>query len=177
MIFTKDVIKKSFWALKSGEVLDLLETTNEGLSEEEVLERRELFGINKIAAEKKSSLKLRIFFNQCKSPLIFLLAIAGTITIILKDYPDAAVIFAAVLVNIALGFYQENKAEEALAHLKSYIEERIRIIRDNREYEIATEDLVPGDIVRISQGDRIPADARLIYTNDLMVDEALLTGA
>ena len=176
MIFTKDVIKKSFWALKSGEVLDLLETTNEGLSEEEVLERRELFGINKIAAEKRSSLKLRIFFNQCKSPLIFLLAIAGTITIILKDYPDAAVIFAAVLVNIALGFYQENKAEEALAHLKSYIEERIRIIRDNREYEIATEDLVPGDIVRISQGDRIPADARLIYTNDLMVDEAILTG-
>src|SRR3989344_3486229 len=176
MIFTKDVIKKSFWALKSGEVLDLLETTNEGLSEEEVLERRGLFGINKIAAEKRSSLKLRIFFNQCKSPLIFLLAMAGTITIILKDYQDAAVIFAAVLVNIALGFYQENKAEEALAHLKSYIEERIRVIRDNREYEIATENLVPGDIERISQGDRIPADARLIYTNDLMVDEAILTG-
>ena len=112
-----NIIKKSFWALKTGDVLDLLETTQEGLSEEEVRERLKIFGKNEIA-EKKRAARLKIFLNQFKSPLIFLLLIAGGITLILKDYTDAAAILSAVLINSFLGFYQENKAEEALAHLK-----------------------------------------------------------
>jgi len=171
----RDVANKSFWALKISEVLDLLESTQEGLTDEEAKKRLKIFGKNEISRGKKTT-RIKILLNQFKNPLIFLLLIAGSITILLKDYRDAIAIFAAALINSLLGFYQENKAEEALAHLQSYIEERVRVIRDSREIEIDTKELVPGDIIRISQGDRVPADCRLIYINDLMVDEAILTG-
>jgi len=174
-MIAKDIIAKSFWALKTSEVLDLLETTNEGLTEEEVKERLKIFGKNEIS-EKKRITRLKIFLNQLKSPLIFLLFIAAIITFLLKDYGDAIAIFLAALINSLLGFYQENKAEEVLAHLKSYIEERVRVIREGHETEIDAKELVPGDIIRVSQGDRVPADCRLIYLNDLMADEAILTG-
>src|SRR3989344_3705839 len=175
MTIGKEILKKSFWALKTSEVLDLLETTNEGLPEEEAEERLKIFGKNKIAEEQKIT-RIKIFLNQFKSPLIILLLIAGAITIFLKDYTDAIFILSAVLLNSILGYYQENKAEKALSHLKSYIKERVRIIRGGKEFEIDTSELAPGDIIRVSQGDRVPADARLIYVNDLMADEAILTG-
>lgn len=171
----EDITQKSFWAIKANDALEALETTSEGLSEEEALERVEIFGKNKIAEEQKIA-KLKIFLSQFTSPLIFLLLIAGVLTILLGDYKDAAVILIAAFANSLLGFYQENKAEEALSHLKSYIEERVRIIRGSREFEIDAQELIPGDIIRVTQGDRIPADARLIYINDLMVDETILTG-
>ena len=171
----REVTQKSFWAVKTGDVLDLLETTSEGITGEEVADRQKLFGMNKIAEQGKTP-RLKILLSQFTNPLIFLLLIAGVITMLLEDYTDASVILVAAIVNSLLGFYQENKAEEALAHLKSYIEERVRIIRESREFEINAEDLVPGDIIRVTQGDRIPADARLIYINDLMVDETILTG-
>src|SRR3989344_7107724 len=171
----KDITEKSFWAIKTGDVLDLLETTSEGITGEESLDRQKLFGLNKIAEQGKTP-RLKIFLNQFANPLIFILLIAGAITMLLEDYTDATVIFFAAIANSILGFYQENKAEEALEHLKSYIEERVRIIRESREFEINAEELVPGDIIRVTQGDRIPADARLIYINDLMVDETILTG-
>ena len=161
-MIAKDIIAKSFWALKTSEVLDLLETTNEGLTEEEVKERLKIFGKNEIS-EKKRITRLKIFLNQLKSPLIFLLFIAAIITFLLKDYGDAIAIFLAALINSLLGFYQENKAEEVLAHLKSYIEERVRVIREGHETEIDAKELVPGDIIRVSQGDRVPADCRLIF--------------
>ncbi len=170
-----DVTQKSFWAIKAGDALEALETTAEGLSEEEAKERLGTFGQNKIVHSKRTA-TLKLFLSQFTSPLIFLLIIAGTITLMLSNYSDAAVILIAALVNAVLGFYQENKAEEALSHLKSYIEERIRVIRDGHEIELDTADLVPGDVIHIAQGDRVPADSRLIYINDLMVDETILTG-
>lgn len=175
MPITKEIIQKSFWALRAGEVLDLLETTNEGLSVEEVKERLKLFGKNEIAGQKRIA-KIRIFLSQFKSPLIFILLIAGSITVLLNDYVDSIAIFVIIAINSVLGFYQENKAEEALAHLKSYIVERVRVIREGKEAEIDARELVIGDIIHVSQGDRVPADARLIYVNDLMADEAILTG-
>lgn len=171
----QEITEKSFWAIKANDALEALETTSEGLTDEEALERVEIFGNNTIAEQQKIA-RLKIFLNQFTSPLIFLLLLAGMIMILLGDYNDAAVILFAALANSLLGFYQENKAEEALSHLKSYIEERVRIIRGSREFELDAKELVPGDIIRVTQGDRIPADARLIYINDLMVDETILTG-
>lgn len=172
---TRDILQRSFWALPIGEVLDILETTRSGLTEEEAKERQALFKKNTLPKRAKLS-RLKIFFRQFKSPLLALLLVAAAITLFLKDYKDAGVILAAVLANIVLGFYQENKAETALAHLKSYIRERTRVFRNGQEIEIDAEELVPGDIIHLAQGDRVPADCRLTYLNDFLVDEAILTG-
>jgi len=169
------VTKKSFWALPIHECLNILETSREGLSEEEAQKRLIIFGKNSIP-EKSQTTKLKILLNQFKSPLIFILFIAGFITLILKEYTDAIFIFGAALINCFLSFYQENKAEAALSHLKTYIEKRVRILRDGKEYEIDADELVPGDVIHISQGERIPCDARLIYVNNFSVDESTLTG-
>ncbi|MDO8443082.1 MAG: HAD-IC family P-type ATPase, partial [bacterium] len=175
MSILPSIIEKSFWALPIHECLNILETSHEGLSEEEAKKRRYVFGLNAIP-EKSKVTKTKIFLNQLKSPLIFILLIAGAIMLFLKDYTDAGFIIAAALINCFLGFYQENKAETALSHLKTYIEKRARILRDSHEYGIDAEELVPGDVIHISQGERIPCDARLIYTNNFVVDEATLTG-
>jgi len=175
MAIIKDILQRSFWALPIGEVLDILETTRTGLSEEEAAERLSIFKKNVLPHKAKLS-RLGIFFRQFKSPLLALLVFAGGITSFLGDFRDAGVIFVVVASNIILGFYQENKAEAALAHLKTYIRERARVFRDGQEIEIDATNLVPGDVVHLSQGDRVPADCRVIYTNDFVVDEAILTG-
>lgn len=174
-MIAENIIKKSFWALPIPEVLDCLETNQEGLTENEAGERLKIFGRNAIP-EKSHATKLKLLLEQLQSPLIFLLVIAGLVSILVKDYQDALIILAAAFFNTFLGFYQENKAGNALAHLKSYIEERVRTIREGREYEIDAAELVPGDIIHLTQGDRIPADSRLLYINDLAVDESILTG-
>lgn len=175
MPVTRDILQRSFWALPIGEALDILETTRSGLSEAEVKERRHLFGTNELPKKMRLS-ALKIFFSQFKSPMLILLILASGVTMFLKDWKDAGVIIAAVMANIILGFYQENKAEAALSHLKTYIIEKTRVFRDGLEIEINASELAPGDIIHLAQGDRVPADCRLVYLNDLVVDEAILTG-
>lgn len=175
MSITKDVLQRSFWALPIGEVLDILETTRGGLNEDEATDRRVIFDHN-ILPHSTGFSHFTIFFRQFKSPLLSLLLGASLITMFLKDWKDAGVIIAVVIANVILGFYQESKAERALAHLKSYIIERTRVFRNGQEMEVEASELVPGDIVHLAQGDRVPADCRLIYANDFMVDEAILTG-
>lgn len=168
-------LNQPFWSLAQNEALRALKTSVEGLDIEEVKIRQKSFGPN-IIEERRRLRSWRLLFNQAKSPLILVLVAAGFITAVLQHWVDTSVIFAAVTVNVLLGFWQENKAEGALDLLKSYIRTRARVRRGNREYEIDAAELVPGDIIRVSQGDRIPADARLIFINDLEVDEAILTG-
>ncbi|MEE8131937.1 MAG: HAD-IC family P-type ATPase [Candidatus Paceibacterota bacterium] len=175
MIENKDVLKTPFWSLQSEEVLEILETSQDGLVDEEVKRRLKIFGSNILEFQKRIP-KLRILLRQFQSPLIFILLIAGVITLFLERAGDSIIIFAAVIVNSVLGFYQENKAEEALAHLKTYLKERAKVIRSKKESEIDAKELVLGDIIHLSQGDRVPADSRIISANDLMVDESVLTG-
>jgi Ca2+-transporting ATPase len=167
---------KTFWNITPEETATFFETDIEkGLSGAVVKERLVAFGKNTISTSKRSS-GLKIFFNQLKSPLIVVLIAAGIITLAISHYRDAIFIFVAVFVNSALGFYQENKAERALAELKTYLKQRARIIRGGKEHTIDAEDLVPGDIIKLAQGDRVPADARIVSVNDFQVDEAVLTG-
>lgn len=170
-----ETTKKPFWAMSPDETFASLETGQNGLDETEASRRSLVFGPNTIE-EKISATKLKIVFNQIKSPLILTLIAAGFITWFLGEYTETYVIFAAVFVNTILGFYQENKAETALRLLKSYISIRSRVRRAGREFEIDASRLIPGDIIRVSQGDRVPADARLIFTSNFETDESMLTG-
>ena len=165
-----------FWALPVQKVIEILDTNvRNGLSESEAERRIKVFGPNVIEKPRRFS-GFFILLNQFKSPLILILLFAGIVTLFIAHYRDALFIFAAVIANAALGFYQEYKAERALAELKTYLKQRARIIRQGVEREIDAAELVPGDIAHLAQGDRIPADGRLIFVNDLQVDEAILTG-
>src|SRR3989338_11052413 len=167
---------KKFWQISAEETAQLLETnTKSGLSVREARDRLEAYGRNIFETSKRTS-KIKIFLSQLKSPLILILIIAGIVTLGISHYRDAIFIFIAVVVNSFLGFWQENKAENALAQLKTYLKQRARVIREGKEREINAEEIVPGDIIRLAQGDRVPADARIIFINDFQVDEAVLTG-
>ncbi len=165
-----------FWTLSLQESVEKLQTDIErGISEEEARERLVTVGQNVIERSRRLSLFF-ILLSQFKSPLILILLLASGITFSIGHYRDAFFILAAVLVNTVLGFYQEFKAEKALAELKTYLKQRSRVIRDGKEREIDAAQIVPGDCVRLMQGDRIPADGRLAFVNDFQVDEAILTG-
>lgn len=164
-----------FWSLPISEVLTELRTAQTGLTETEAKKRLAEWGPNSLEKGHRTT-HLAIFLRQLKSPLIFILLIAGALTIWLGDATDAIFILLAAGVNAVLGYYQENKAEESLEHLKNYITDTVRVTRGGNEEEIDAKELVPGDIIYLMQGDRVPADARVIHDNDLQVDQAILTG-
>ncbi len=163
------------WAHSQNEVLALLKSGGGGLSEEEALIRLESFGSNEIRTRRKIS-ALLILVRQFMSPLIFILIAAAVITVVLNELLETFVILLAVFVNSGLGFYQEYRAENTLERLEVYMKERARVIRDGHEHEIESSFLVPGDMVRLSLGVRVPADMRLISENSLSLDESFLTG-
>src|SRR3989344_1976480 len=164
-----------FWSMTPEETFRVLSSSPKGISEDEARERLSLFGSNIIdAAERLNG--VRIFANQFRSPLILILVVAGGMTLFLKEWVDAGVIFSAVAVNTFLGFWQEYKAESVLELLRSYIRTRVRVRRGGKEEEIDAEFLVPGDVILISRGDRIPADAMIFYASALQIDESVLTG-
>jgi len=177
MIIMLDKLQnKKFWQISAEETAQLLETNIEsGLSVQEAKDRLDAFGRNTFETSKKTS-KIKIFLSQLKSPLILILIVAGVVTFVISHYRDTVFIFIAVIVNSILGFWQENKAENALALLKTYLKQRARVIREGKEREINAQEIVRGDVIRLAQGDRVPADARIIFVNDFQVDEAVLTG-
>ena len=163
------------WALTPDDVAKALETSREGLTEKEAEARLKHFGMNALPQGKKLD-ALGILAQQCRRPLIFVLTAASALTIALGEWLDTAVIVLTIFVNAGLGFYQEFHAENALQKLSTYVRERTRVIRDEIEQEIDSSLLVPGDILRLSYGTRVPADARVIENSGLSVDESILTG-
>jgi Ca2+-transporting ATPase len=165
-----------YWHLSAQETAQLLETDIEkGLNTEDAAKRLAVFGRNAFESSEKTGW-IKILLNQIRSPLILILIVAGAVMLAISHYRDAAFIFIAVAVNSALGFWQEHKAERALAALQTYLKQRTRVIRDGEEKELDAEEVVPGDIIRLAQGDRVPADARIFYANDFQTDESVLTG-
>lgn len=152
-----------------------LKTSHHGLSEHDAQDRLAKNGFNEIDHEHKATV-IQIALDQFTSPLIFILVGASILTGFLREWIDMVVIIVAILINTGLGFYQEYQAENTLATLTTYIKNRTRVIRDGREYEIDAKELVVGDIIVVGYGNRIPADARIIESTNLKVDEAVLTG-
>lgn len=163
------------WFLTSEQVLRKLKTSTDGLSKEEAEVRLKKFGENNF--RKKETLSVtKLAIKQLLSPLIFILIGAAVLTGVLAEWVNMIVIIAAILVNAGLGLYREYQAENTLSKLATYIKDRSRVIRGKNEQEIESSLLVPGDIIKLAYGSRVPADARIIEVNNFKVDEAILTG-
>ena len=146
-----------------------------GLNEGEVSERRKLHGLNKLPEEKRRT-KLEIYVAQFKNPLIYIICVAGAISLLLGEINDAIIIGAVILLDSVIGYIQEYKAEEAVSALKSLVKEKATVFRGGARREIDAEELVPGDIVIINDGGRVPADGVVNESVFLTVNEAILTG-
>lgn len=164
------------WHIKnSQEVLASLDTTIEGLSREEATNRLAKYGPNRLPEAKPRSPLIR-FFYQFHNVLIYVLIVASAITAMLGHWVDASVILGVVLINAAIGFVQEGKAENALRAIRQMLSPNAMVIRGCRQMTIRAEELVPGDIVLLQSGDKVPGDLRLLRVKGLQVQEAALTG-
>lgn len=146
-----------------------------GLAPEAVSQRQEEFGPNQLTADPGTSPWMR-FLQQFNQPLLYILLVAGSITLLLQDWIDAGVIFAVVLINAIVGYIQEAKAEDAMEALAQSIVTEATVIRKGKPQQLPADQLVPGDLVRLKAGDKVPADLRLIEAKNLHVDESALTG-
>ncbi|MFZ2055296.1 MAG: cation-translocating P-type ATPase [Candidatus Aminicenantales bacterium] len=147
----------------------------QGLATEEVEKRLTQFGPNELRKEEKAS-PFSLFLSQFKNVLIIILLAAIVLSVLIGEVLDAVMISAIVLFSALLGFIQEHKAEQALEALKRMLSPMITVLRNGKEEEIPSRDLVPGDILLLEAGDKIPADARLVEVHLLDCDEAALTG-
>lgn len=165
------------WYTKDPETLAKALSTDlaTGLSSDAAAERLAAQGPNVFTDDTSFSLFSR-FFNQIKSPLVFVLLLALVATVGLEKWIDSAVIAGAVIINIALGFFQEERASRAFAAIKKTQEQFAVVVRDGTPHRIEASQLVPGDVVRIESGSSVPADIRLLSTRDLSVTESALTG-
>ena len=146
-----------------------------GLTEEEVSRRRKQFGYNELQEGEKQS-ALLLFFSQFKDFMVIVLLVATLISGLLGEYIDAIAIMAIVLLNGILGFYQERRAEKSLDALKELSAPTASVLRNGEWIKIPSKEIVPGDIVRFTSGDRIGADLRIVEANSLEIEESALTG-
>jgi Ca2+-transporting ATPase len=146
-----------------------------GLAPEEAQSRLGQYGPNELRQEEKAS-PLALFFNQFKNILIIILLIATLLSALVGEYVDAAIIFVIIVFCAGLGFIQEYRAERALEALKNMLTPTITVLRGGQELEAPSKDLVPGDVLVLEAGDKIPADARLVEIHSVHCDEAPLTG-
>ncbi len=162
--------------LKEEAIASLLQSDlKNGIDQEEARQRLDRHGPNTLTTQQGQSAWLR-FFLQFHQPLIYILIAAGGITAALSEWVDSGVIFGVVLVNAVIGFIQESKAENALAALADTMIAEATVVRRGEKKRIPSSELVPGDVVLLQAGDRVPADLRLLHSRSLQVDESALTG-
>ncbi len=156
-------------------VFKSLKTSSEGLSFLEAEKRQKKFGKNKFT-EQKQTTKITIFFSQFKNALIYILIFTGVLSFFIGAEKEAIVIAGAIIINVVFGFFQENKANQALQKLKQLSEHKAIILRDKGEHIVNSKEIVPGDIVILRAGNRVPCDLRVIEASELQINEASLTG-
>lgn len=169
--------KPSAWHAQNIEAALASQSVNPrlGLSAAEVEGRRAQYGANVLTPRKGRSPLLR-FLLQFHNPLIYILVVAGIATVFAKGISDAVTIFAVVLINAIIGYIQEAKAENAIAALAKTLRTEAQVIRDGVLQTVSADELVPGDIVLLQAGNKVPADLRLVQLRDLQIAEAVLTG-
>ena len=164
------------WHVKKlVDIFEVLHTNARGLTKEEVAERLQEYGLNKFPEDKVDGLPL-IFLRQFQSPLIYILLAAAAVVLAMGEVVDASVIMAVLIFNAIVGAIQEGKAQNTLLALKQFADTSATVMRDGRELVIRDVEVVPGDIIVLQEGEKVPADARIIFSNTLKTDEASLTG-
>ena len=168
--------KQSFHHQSEREVIGYFSSNaEEGLTPEEVASRYEKYGWNELQFKPGKPTWLR-FLLQFHQPLLYILLVAGAIKAILGSWTNAAVIWGVTIINAVIGYVQEAQAEGAIASLAKTVTTEVNVLREGQTLRIPSQDLVPGDIVLLASGDKVPADLRLLKVRNLQVDESALTG-
>lgn len=157
------------------DVMAHLKVPSEGLTLEEIQQRQQQYGPNSLSMTRPPS-AIHRFLMQFHNALIYVLLFSAVVTAVMKHWVDTGVILGVVLINAIIGFIQEGKAASAMDSIRKMLSLQATILRDGRRFTVLSESLVPGDIVSLTSGDRIPADIRLMEENNFSVDESALTG-
>jgi magnesium-transporting ATPase (P-type) len=162
-------------SLPEKDIFEELKSSNGGLSSEDVSERQQEYGKNSLPVKKPVTV-FTVLLHQFLSPLIYILIAAGIISVAMGDEKDAIFIFLVVFLNAGIGTHQEWKAEKSAAALQKMLVTTARVRRDGAEVQIPSDELVPGDIVFLESGNKVPADMRLFRASQMTADESFLTG-
>lgn len=171
----KDKTQKAWHAERIDRVIDAFETSTEGLSRQDAEERLSRYGPNALPSQHQTG-ALKRFLKQFHNILIYILLAAAGVTALLQEWLDMSVILGVVVVNAVIGFIQEGKAERALDAIRGMLSPGATVLRDGKQREIDAGNVVPGDIVRLRSGNKVPADLRITKARNAQVDEAILTG-
>ncbi len=167
--------KRWWYAKTKPELFAYFETTPQGLTGTDVIKRQAFFGLNRLPEAKRQSL-LGLFLKQFQSPLIYLLLGAAAVVAAMGEYSDGGIIALVLIINACIGAYQEGRAARTLASLQKLVTTQATALRDGVEKTIADTDLVPGDIVIMREGEKVPADCRILHQASVRVNESSLTG-
>lgn len=167
--------KINYYQLSTADTLSNLKTSEDGLKKTDAIQRLKVYGENKLIALKKELIIWK-FLDQFKGLMVIMLIVAGSLSLYLNEYRDAILIFALVLINATIGFVQEYKAEKVMDALQTMVEAKAIVRRDGTEIEVSSEELVPGDIISLEEGDSVPADVRIFRENSLATNDFALTG-
>jgi len=168
-------MNNKWYSLCNEDIIKILNSSPNGLTENEVNIRQTKYGKNSLPKEKEPTL-FEIIIRQFKSPMVFVLLIAAIICLFINEFLDAIFIGVALFINAILGTYQEYNAMKNASSIQKLLKIKTRVIRDNLKIEVDSEELVPGDIVLLESGDKVPADIRLLEAHNLQLDESFLTG-
>ena len=168
-------MEKTWCNFSIEDIYPKLNSSHEGLTSEAAKQKLAEYGLNKLP-EAKAEGYFTIFLRQFKSPLIYILFIAGLIVLLMKEYTDGLMIFFVLIFNACVGTIQEGKAHNTLLALKKFVETKTAVLRDGKETIVFDYELVPGDVIVLREGEKVPADARILQSNNLRLDEAALTG-
>ena len=164
-------------APKNGQSSDPIQQPHAltGLASADVVKLRQQFGENRLPVEKTTS-AWTLLLNQVKSPLVYIILVAALVSLFAKEYSDFAIIMAVVVIDVVLGFVQEYQAQKTYTALKGLLKPTTTVLRDGERREVEVWELVPGDLVLLNAGEKVPADGKLLESTKLAVDEAILTG-
>lgn len=169
------ITENKFYAKSIPDVMSALGVNEHGLDKAEAARRLQEYGANKLPESKPDGVFL-IFIRQFQSPLIYILLAASAAVFLMGEIVDGSIILAVLIFNAIVGSIQEGKAQNTLLALKKFVETKATVLREEIEFIVSDREVVPGDVVILQEGEKIPADARIIVSHNLKVDEAALTG-